>query len=149
MRGIVHHVDGQTGRPRARRYSNADLAGAGAKYRNDPAEVGRAGIGFHMLDARCGGGIETGDREVAVGCMPAHAPARSEQEAQPGPNRIAGSDQKDRTGMGIEKDRKELHSTLLLFSCFASAGLTEIIFYLCILQAHQTENYFFYAETKV
>jgi hypothetical protein len=53
---------------------------------------------------------------------------RRKQQAQPGPNRVARSDQKDRTGTGIEEDREELH---LVFST-PWVGLTEIIFYLCI-----------------
>ena len=130
MRRIVHDINGHTGRPRPRRHGNADLAAAGAKHRDDTAQIGRAGIGVHTLNARCGGGIKTGDRKVAVGRMPAYARVRRKQQAQPGPNRIARSDQKDRTSMQIEKDREEFHSALRS----PSSGLTEIIFYLCILQ---------------
>ena len=113
MRGIVHHIDGQTRRPRSRRHRNADFAGTCAEHRNDFVQPDRCGV-VYTLDPRCGGRIETGDREVAVGCMPAHLRLRGKQQAQPGPDRIARSDQKDRTGARIEKDRKEFHSVLLL-----------------------------------
>ena len=66
-----------------------------------------------VVDPRSGSRLKTGNREVTVGGVPAHMRSRRKQQAQPGPNRVARSDQKDRTGTGIEKDREELH---LVFS---------------------------------
>ena len=142
---IVHHIDGQTGRPRARRHGNADLAGARAKNRNDTAEIGRRADRLPIARSASGSGIKTGDREVAVGGVPAHARSRREHRrnlartGSPAPTRRIGP------ALRIEKDREELHPV----SPLPASGLTEIIFYLCILQGHKRENYFFYAATKV
>ena len=52
MRQIVHHIDGQPDRLRARRHRNADVTGAGAKDRNDAGQIGRERIARSELDPR-------------------------------------------------------------------------------------------------
>ena len=52
MREIVHHVDGQADRSRARRHRSADVAGARAENRDHAAEIGGQRIAFGKLDPR-------------------------------------------------------------------------------------------------
>ena len=58
MREVVHHIDGQADRLRARRHRNADVAGAGAEDRDDAGEIGRQRIARGQFDPRRIGGSE-------------------------------------------------------------------------------------------
>ena len=48
MREVVHHIDGQPDRLRARRHRNADIAGAGAEDRDHAGEIGRQRIALRQ-----------------------------------------------------------------------------------------------------
>ena len=140
MREVVHHIDGQADRLGPRRHRRSDVAGARAQDRNHAVEIGRQRIALGELDPRrC--------RRPRARCTswwpsvayqrtraPAAASRRNFARAE-----IAGADQQHRTGLQIEKYRQESHATL----ASPTSGLTGIIFYICLIQRPQRENYFF------
>ena len=132
MREIVHHIDGQTDRLRARRHRNADVAGAGAENRNDTREIGGERIARGRLDPRGIRGVEPSQIMIAVGRKPADPRARpkpagaiSRARVRPlrraAPRRFA--DRETRAGSACDTRFPQL------------AGLTGIIFYICLDQA--------------
>src|SRR5258708_1216851 len=111
MLEIVHHIDGEAGRVCACRHYNSDVASACAHDRNDAGEIGGERIAFRELDPRriC---FQPAHIMIAIGRVPADARARGCQQAQFCARRIAGANQKHRTGLQIEKYRQAAHVTL-------------------------------------
>src|SRR5258708_10130193 len=111
MLEIVHHIDGQADRFCACRHCNSDVASACARDRNDAGEIGGERIAFREPDPR-GICFEPAHIRMAIGCVPADARGRGCQQAEFCARRIAGADQKHRTGLQIEKYRQESHAIL-------------------------------------
>ena len=127
-----------TGRPSAR--ARAEIAGprspAPAHEHGDGAmQVGGQRIVGENFDLRSGVGAERceaiGGLRGLVGRVPAHVRAGGQQHAQLGQRELAVAHQDDGARLQIEKDRQEPHSALR----FPAAGLTGIIFYICLAQA--------------
>lgn len=72
MDEIVHHIDRQADRLRARRHRNTDIARAGTENGDDVLEIGRERIAFCYFDTAC---INAAEIMIAVGRVPAHARA--------------------------------------------------------------------------
>ena len=76
---------------------------------------------------------------MAVGRKPADPRTGRRQQPQLRPHEIAGSDEQHHAALQIEKHGQESHAKL----ASPTSGLTGIIFYICVVQRSQRENYFF------
>ena len=111
MLEIVHDVDGQAERLRARRHRNADIARAGADDGDDAREIGGERIACRDLDARRVLGAQT-QILIAVDRMHANARTGSSEHAQLGAQKLTRADEDHRTGLEIEEHRQEPHAIL-------------------------------------
>ena len=139
MREVVHHIDGQADRLGARRHRNADVAGAGAEDRDHAGKIGGERIARGRFDPRHVVGGEAREIMIAVGRIPADLRAGRRQQAQFGARELARSDEQHLAALQIEEHRQKPHQIL----ASPTPGLTEIIFYICLDQRPQRENYFF------
>jgi hypothetical protein len=76
---------------------------------------------------------------IAVGREPADPRARRKQQPQFRTHKFASAHDQDGTGLQIEEYRQKSHPLL----SSPALGLTGIIFYICLVQRPQRENYFF------
>ena len=139
MREIVHHIDGQPDRLCARRHRNADVAGAGAEDCDHAGQIGSERIAGRAFDPGGISRIEPRNVMTAVSCIPANVGSSRCQEAQLRAHEFAGSDEQHHAALQIEKHGQESHAKL----ASPTSGLTGIIFYICVVQRSQRENYFF------
>ena len=112
MREIVHHIDGQPDRLRARRHRNADVAGAGAEDRNDTRQIGSERIARGRLDPRGVRGVETSQIMIAVGRKPADPRARRNQQPQFRAHEFARSNEQHLAALQIQEHRQVAHPIL-------------------------------------
>ena len=140
MREVVHHIDGQADRLRPRRHRNADVAGTRTEDRNDAAEIGGERIAIvRVRSAPTSSAPMPADIMIAVGRKPADPRTGRRQQPQFGAREIARANEQHLAALQIEKHGQESHATL----ASPTRGLTGIIFYICLDQASQRENYFF------
>jgi hypothetical protein len=112
MREIVHHVDGQSDRLRARRHRNADIAGTGAEDRDDAGEISRQRIAIDGLDPREVVRSQSCQFVIAVGRIPADLSAGRRQQPQFCARELTRSDEQHLAALQIQEDRQIAHPTL-------------------------------------
>jgi hypothetical protein len=76
---------------------------------------------------------------VVAGDIPAHARPGRRQQAQLRMGEFPAPDENEWSGLQIEEDWQKPHSKLRS----RLAGLTEIIFSICVVKSPKRENYFF------
>ena len=141
MRKVVHHIDGQTDRLRTRRHRRPDIAGAGAKDGNHAREIGRQRIAASQArSARHRWRRGQPDHDRLIGGVPADPRAGRDQQAQFRPRRVRP---RRLAAPGRLADREIQADIACGYSLPPVRGLTGIIFYICLVQHPQRENYFF------
>ena len=140
MRKVVHHVHGQADRLGPRRHRNADVAGARAEDRDHAGEIGRQRIARRKLDPRRVGGIETAQIMMAIGRDTSERARRPRPAGaiSPAPDRRAPT-----SSTGPACRSRNTGRNRMRYSLPRLPGLTGIIFYICLVQRSQRENYFF------
>jgi hypothetical protein len=112
MGEIVHDIDGHAERFRAGRHRNAGLAGAGAEHGNDAIKTGRERITAGALDFGSLRRFQRAHIMRARQRIPTHHSAGGRKHPELRLRELSGTDQKDRSGLQVEKHRQESHVTL-------------------------------------
>ncbi len=138
---VVHHIHGQADRLCPRRHRSSNVAGACAKDRDHAAEIGRQAD--RLRQARSAPRRRAQDRSeimMAIGrdtseCARRPRPAGA---ISPAPDRRRRRAAQHRLCRSRNTGRNRIRCSLPQLP-----GLTGIIFYICLIQRAQRENYFF------
>ena len=112
MREVVHHIDGQADRLRARRHRNADVAGAGAENCDDARQIGSERIASGRFDPR---GVRRRRAQPDHDCRRSHTSgpcARRNQQAQFRAHEFARSNEQHLAALQIQEHRQVAHPIL-------------------------------------
>jgi len=97
-------------RLRAQRHHRTEIARPRTHHRDDAGEIRREGIALGKLDGLNAGRVEPRKIAIAVDGVPADPRIGRKQQPQLGAHELPGADQKDRSGLQVEKDRQIAHT---------------------------------------